>query len=242
MLGERVRPEARADGLEPPPEDPAPPVDAPDDPRTRSAALPAAPERRSPSTPPPSPATLPGLRVATTRAPATVAGPPQPRAEGRGGGAERRGAFAVEDAGSTEPSMPRFELPGRARPAADPPAAADADGEHPWSSGLASRIDAALHDEWSIETPVVPPTKAELQTLLGTPDPTRQQSLDELEALHRAADELPSEPDPLAPPPRRMPYPTTEVDPDQIEAAIELAPPARRPHTVAAAHRPKKRE
>jgi hypothetical protein len=28
--------------------------------------------------------------------------------------------------------------------------------------------------------------------------------------------------------PRRAPHPTTEVDPDDIEAAIELAPPARR--------------
>ncbi len=29
--------------------------------------------------------------------------------------------------------------------------------------------------------------------------------------------------------PRRAPHPTTEVDPDDIEAAIEIAPPARRP-------------
>jgi hypothetical protein len=111
-----------------------------------------------------------------------------------------------------------------------------------WSSGLASRIDAALHDEWSSETPVVAPTKAELRALLGAPDPTRQQSIDELERLHHAARELHSEPELLVLPSRRPPPPTSEVDPDQIEAAIELAPPARRgPNTIASA-RPKKPE
>ncbi len=102
---------------------------------------------------------------------------------------------------------------------------------------LAARLDAAADsDEWQMETPVVAPTKAELRALLGAPDPTRRQSLDELEALHRATDDD-VEPELL---PRRA-YPTAEVDPDDIEAAIELAPPARNraPSAIAVA-KPKK--
>jgi hypothetical protein len=48
----------------------------------------------------------------------------------------------------------------------------------------------------------------------------------------------------LIDPPRRSPHPTTEVDPDDIEAAIEVAPPARRavhPHAIGAA-KPRKPE
>jgi len=156
------------------------------------------------------------------------------RAESRAAArAAPRRPLPFEDMNSTEPSIPTFE----------PPAAgsgSDGDGAEQWASGLAARVAAAMHDEWSTETPIVPPTKAELRALLGTPDPTRQQSLDELDALHRASDELPSEPDSLAEPP--PPRATNEVDPDQIEAAIELAPPARRPNVVAAASKPKKPE
>jgi hypothetical protein len=144
---------------------------------------------------------------------------------------DRRGTYQLEDTGVTDPSLPRFELPSQPGDEAAPPP-----GNPRWASGLAARIDAAMHDEWSNETPVVPPTGAELRALLGVPDPTRQQSLDELEALHRAVEELPSEPELLVP--RRPPHPTAEVDPDQIEAAIELAPPARRAataNTIAAA-------
>jgi hypothetical protein len=146
-----------------------------------------------------------------------------------------RGMTEGNPRGMTE-GNPRGVTEGNLRRTAE----AGSDPEHPWSTGLAARVDAVLLDEWSNETPVVAPTRAELRALLGAPDPTRQQSIDELEALHRAVEELPSEPGLLAPPPRRAPYPTAEVDPDQIEAAIELAPPARRsPNTIEAA-RPKK--
>jgi len=145
----------------------------------------------------------------------------------------------VEDAGRTEPSMPRFELPLKAPPSSYP-------GVRPpppprsSASELEARLEARLSgDEWSPETPVVAPSPAELRALLGSPDPTRQQSLDELERLHRAAMDEVSEPDFLQ---RRIaPMPTAEVDPDDIEAAIELAPPARRPSSVAVA-KPKKSE
>ncbi|MGN6110577.1 MAG: hypothetical protein ACTHU0_36080 [Kofleriaceae bacterium] len=123
----------------------------------------------------------------------------------------RRGPFIIE-AAATAPSMPAFAE------------ASPFDREPEWSSGLAARVDRALEgDEWSTETPVVAPSKAELRALLGAPDPTRQQSLDEIEALHRRAEDL--EPDLHA---RRPAAATAEVDPDDIEAAIELAPPARR--------------
>jgi len=130
------------------------------------------------------------------------------------------------DAGVTEPSMPvlavgdqvRVDLPVRPQPAQ--PTAAPLPG---WTQGLAARIDAKIADEWGNETPIVP-TNAELRALLGHPDPTRQQPVDEIELLHRRAAELA---DPVLP--RRSPHPTTEVDPDDIESAIELAPPARRP-------------
>lgn len=93
-----------------------------------------------------------------------------------------------------------------------------------------------------METPVNAPTKAELRMLLGQPDPTRQQSLDELELLHRRAAEASDTSLPVLHE-RRPPYPTTEVDPDDIESAIEIAPPARRaPNAIAFAKPPKKSE
>jgi hypothetical protein len=107
----------------------------------------------------------------------------------------------------------------------------------PWAAGLAARIDAALDDDFGGETPVIPPTKAELRALLGNPDPTRQAPIEEIEALRLAAGETPSEPDILRPR-----HPTTqEVLPDDIEAAIELAPPARRhaPNIIAVAKKKK---
>jgi cyclic-di-AMP phosphodiesterase PgpH len=135
------------------------------------------------------------------------------------------GMHHVEDAGRTEPSMPKLELPSR------PPRGAE----------LAARVEAALEsDEWGPETPVVPPTRAELRSLLGVPDPTRKQSLDEIEALHRAATEDVA-PDPELFATRRPPPATSEVDPDDIEAAIEVAPRARnRPPSAIGIARPKK--
>ena len=91
---------------------------------------------------------------------------------------------------------------------------------------LAARLDQQLEEDFGTETPIVAPTKAELQALLNSPpDPTRKQSLDELEALHRESRERPSQELELE---RRRPFPTSEVDEADIEAAIELAPPARR--------------
>lgn len=145
------------------------------------------------------------------------------------------------DAGITQPSMPMVTADDARR--ADPPMTAASRAGLPsreWSSGLAARIDAAL-DDWGTETPVVAPNNAELRALLGSPDPTRQQPLDEIARLQRRAAELAE-----ADPPRRSPHPTAEVDPDDIEAAIELAPPARRPAAAGAIGvakpRPKKPE
>ena len=101
-------------------------------------------------------------------------------------------------------------------------------------------------DEFGGETPIVAPTKAELQALLDSPpDPTRKQSVDEIEAqmlreaASRATDED-NEPEFLR---RRTVPQTTEVNPDDIEAIIEVAPAARRPTSVGVAKaRPKKPE
>jgi hypothetical protein len=98
--------------------------------------------------------------------------------------------------------------------------------DKPWAAGLAARIDAALDgDDFGGETPVMAPTAAELRALLGVPDTTRKQSLDELERLHRASKERPSDPDILV---GRRPGETRPVDEADIEAAIEIVPPARR--------------
>jgi putative nucleotidyltransferase with HDIG domain len=146
------------------------------------------------------------------------------------------------DAGVTEPSLPvlsigdqrRDDAPPRPGPPTAPP------GRKPgWASGLAARIDAAIEgDDWGPETPVAPPTKAELRALTGNPDPTRRQPVDELQLLQRRAAEL------VERDARRSAHPTAEVDPDDIEAAIEVAPPARRPTNANAigASKPKKSE
>ncbi len=109
-------------------------------------------------------------------------------------------------------------------------------------SELAARIDAQLgDDEWSPETPVIAPTSAELRSLLGSPDPTRQVPLAEIEASALRSRDVDSE-DPELFQRRVPPQPTAEVDPDDIEAAIEVAPPARRaPSSVAVAKSTKPR-
>jgi putative nucleotidyltransferase with HDIG domain len=95
-----------------------------------------------------------------------------------------------------------------------------------WARGLAARIDGYV-DEFSQDTPARPPTRGELQASSDAPpDATRQQSLDEIELLQRSpiarrsSEELEFS--------RRAPYPTTEVREEDIEAAIEIAPSARR--------------
>jgi hypothetical protein len=142
-------------------------------------------------------------------------------------------------------TQPRLELPLRAPAMSDPSMRIPAQ-DSGWRSGLAARIDAALDDDappprrsasrpddsFGGDTPVSPPTRAEMQALRDAPpDPTRQQSFEEIERLHRAAQEArPSEPELF----QRRVHPTTEVDDADIEAAIELAPPARR-HTIGVA-------
>lgn len=142
--------------------------------------------------------------------------------------------LAYEDAGRTEPSMQRVELPLRAPPTDPPPSEVTPQ----WSRSLAQRVDAVL-DEWGLETPVAPPTKAELRTLLGVPDVTKEQSLAEIERLHVQAREMQS--DPAIFPPRSPVRDTHEVDPDDIESSIEVAPRARTlgPSTIGVA-KPKK--
>jgi hypothetical protein len=83
-----------------------------------------------------------------------------------------------------------------------------------------------------METPVVAPSAAELRALMGAPDVTRQQSVDEIDRLHLAARALAASDPEILPPPaipetRRKPI-TAEVTDEDIEAAIELAPPARK--------------
>jgi putative nucleotidyltransferase with HDIG domain len=180
-------------------------------------------------------------RRASTRPPAEQLRPPfdpRPRDDepvtAREPAADDEQSFAgLAGPDLTEPSLPVLAVGDerKVRRAAPPRKAG-------WSSGLAARIDAKLdHDEWGVETPVAPPTRAELRALTDHPDPTRQQAVDEIELLQRRAAELAADD-----PPRRAPHPTAEVDPDDIEAAIEVAPPARRPHVNAIGARPKKRE
>ena len=175
----------------------------------------------------------------------------RPRGEPRRTTRERPAVTAADDdAGATDPSLSSLSSlrPLPPLPAVptletrddriDPPSPwSSPTGESPWSTGLASRIDASIDaDEWSKETPIVAPPEAELRALLGRPDPTRQQAVDEIALLQRQAAALAGDP------PRRSPHPTAEVDPDDIEAAIEVAPPARRPSyaNVIGAAKPKK--
>jgi hypothetical protein len=180
----------------------------------------AAPLRRTPGDPAANAAlTAPDddARVTLPRAPTA---PP--------GSARALAHIQDPDAGVTEPSMPVLAVGDQRRvdvplpPGAGP--TREAPGKIGWAAGLAARVDAALDsDGFSKETPVAGPTSAELRMLLGQADPTRQQPVEEIERLQRRAAELGA-----GHPTRRSPNPTAEVDPDDIEAAIEVAPPARR--------------
>ena len=70
----------------------------------------------------------------------------------------------------------------------------------------------------------IEPDAAVTNPRLPSLDPTRKQSLEELEAQRAKSMERSSEPELFV----RRPYPTTEVGEDDIEAAIELAPQARK--------------
>ena len=126
-----------------------------------------------------------------------------------------------DDPAVTTPRLPRS-------PSAPPPRAALNLPDKPWATGLAKRIDAAIDhfEDFGGETPMIAPTAADLRALLGEPDPTKRLSVDELERLHfEARTTEPDEPEILQV--RRISS-TTEVDPDDIESAVEIAPPARR--------------
>jgi putative nucleotidyltransferase with HDIG domain len=127
-----------------------------------------------------------------------------------------------DDLSIGDTTSPSIDLPLRA-PESNPAMPAQSS----WRTGLSGRLESALDDDFGTETPVVAPTKAELQALLNSPpEVTREQSLDELERLHRAARNYPDPGADLLT--RRAPFPTAEVDEADIEAAIEIAPPARR--------------
>jgi hypothetical protein len=165
------------------------------------------------------------------------------------------------DSTATDSASRRRDFPLKAPPTLPPH-----NSPLPVKRSLADRIDAqiAAGDEWSRETPVVAPTSAELRALIGNPDITREVDVDEIERLHAKAfaqhpdvtrevdvDEIErlhakayaesrdSQEILQRPPTRRQAHPTAEVDPDDIEAAIEIHPPARRPTSVGTA-KPKK--
>ncbi|MFT3699720.1 MAG: HDIG domain-containing protein [Kofleriaceae bacterium] len=160
-------------------------------------------------------------------------------------------ALAENDAASTQPAMesvdsigddtsPAIELPLPAPAFSDPAIELDklkesaAKPQNTWARGLAARVDAEMDTEFGRDTPTRAPSRAELQALVDVPpDATRQQSVEEIERLamdpanRRSEDELR-----FTPPPRRGPYPTAEVSEEDIEAAIEIVPSARRTGSI----------
>ncbi len=200
----------------------------------RAPTIPPVPAMRPPTEPPmttvPPPATLRPPAPVTSSPSATVPPPSAVRPPGINYLDEMitlRPQYERkpdDDAGATQPGMsaigdatdPYVTLPD-----------AKVTGESAWARRLAARLDAQIDDEFGTETPIVAPTRAELQALLDTPpEPTRKQSLEELERLHRKSRERASSEELDFT--RRPKQPTAEVDEGDIEAAIELAPPARR--------------
>ena len=143
---------------------------------------------------------------------------------------------------TSAPKTPPATVPDAAVTAPAMPAAKDLEASRPsrmnvWAAGLAARIDAQISDDgddepdFGSETPVSAPTRAELQALLDAPpDTTRKLSVDEVERLHQQKELRPSQPELELT--RRAPYPTAEVREEDIEAAIEIAPSARRPTAI----------
>jgi hypothetical protein len=207
------------------------------------------PPRRAPTIPPIAPpapperppfASLVGVDKEVDRPVATTLGGPTP-ASLRSPARRLPGIIeSVDDSARTQPAMakadssaddtnPNLELPLLAPAISDPSIRLPPPPPPPkpaWAKDLASRVDAQLDDDFGTETPVVAPTRAELQALLNVPpDATRKQSLEEVERLHRDANMRRSEPELEFT--RRAPYPTAEVREEDIEAAIEVAPAAR---------------
>ena len=142
------------------------------------------------------------------------------------------------DSATTQPALPRAEDTD-----SNPPSIGDVTEpeirlerasvpQTTWARGLASRIDANLDDEFGRDTPTRAPSRAELQALVDAPpDATRQQSIEEIEKLQRDPAARRSQEE-LNFKPRRAPFPTAEVSEDDIEAAIEIAPSARRTGSI----------
>jgi putative nucleotidyltransferase with HDIG domain len=176
-------------------------------------------------------ATIPPIKSVLVPPPkTTLAGPLLPKPPAK---------LADEDAATTQPRMlPATEDDDDAPSSRDDTQPRIQFPLPPPGSSLADRIDAQLDEGFGTDTPVSAPTRAELQALLNTaPDPTRVQSLEEIDRLKNLAEARRSgEMDAT----RRAPHPTAEVEEGDIEAAIELAPPARRSSTVGVAKKKEK--
>jgi hypothetical protein len=166
----------------------------------------ASPEANEPAVARKRAATIPPIKTVSPPPKTTLAGPLTAKLPAR------PRADADDESAATHPRLQR------AHDDDDPRSSRDETRPHlklPSTSSLADRIDAQLGEDFGADTPVSAPTRAELQALLGGAiDPTRIQSAEEIERLNAGA--------------RRTPTPTAEVDEHDIEAAIELAPPARR--------------
>ena len=160
-------------------------------------------------------------------------------------------AATRDDASRTSPRMarlpsdsdpddtqPRIELPLTA-PMSDPviPSCRAQQAPTSWARGLAARIDAQLDDDFGSETPVVAPTARRAAGAARRRRPMRRASNRSTRSSGCTARRA------IAPPSRARArirrgarrYPTAEVDDDDIEAAIELAPPARSAHAIGVA-------
>ncbi|HVK83340.1 MAG TPA: HDIG domain-containing protein [Kofleriaceae bacterium] len=220
--------------------------------RKRAATLPPVPRTRAPSVPPPSASRAPTIQLHQGSAPlpAEPAGLPPHQGSAplpaeptglppvlRSPIARLAGPPAPVDLDHAVTHPPPLRTP--ARPAlllvdepaitSDESSSVDADDATRTNPVLARVRDDHDGDEWGTETPLKPPTPAELRSLLGSPDPTRLQSIEEIERLHVETREADTPEPELFSSRRPGTMPTTEVDPEDIEAAIEIAPPARRP-------------
>ncbi|MBV8755920.1 MAG: HDIG domain-containing protein [Deltaproteobacteria bacterium] len=123
--------------------------------------------------------------------------------------------------GRRAPTIP--PLPGVGQMTLPPPSSVRPPAAIPMKEGTDGVLK--VEPDFGGDTPPRAPTRAELQALLDSPpDPTRKQSIEELELDRMKSMQRPSEPELF---PRRA-HPTTEVHEEDIEAAIELAPQARK--------------
>jgi hypothetical protein len=197
------------------------------------ATVPARPRAQSPTVEP-----TPGARKRAATLPPTSLRRPPTMPPGRRSPTIPPGTAPVADVrkiaemfttNATVPSAPRLDTtlppPASVRPPAlvmqeradgvlkIEPASSDAAITQPRMDrdDIMDRATRPSEPDFGTDTPIKAPTRAELQALLDSPpDPTRKQSVEEIEALHRRT------------------RATSEVTEDDIEAAIELAPAARR--------------